>query len=112
MEGFSVKIALLGNGGPEFFWIHPFAHVGERFIGQIGNTPRLVKGLKFGDTVTFNTDDIVDWMFIDAGIMKGNYSARAILKSALRQDRAAISGGSGWIPTFDVSAVKNPFAAA
>src|ERR1041384_4648511 len=39
MERFAVKIALLGDGGPEFFWIHPFAYVGDRFIGQIGNTP-------------------------------------------------------------------------
>src|SRR5690349_4130977 len=39
MERFAVKIALLGDGGPEFYWIHPFAFVGERFIGQIGNTP-------------------------------------------------------------------------
>ena len=53
MKGFAVKIALLGDGGPEFFWIHPFAHVGARFIGQIGNMPRTVEGLKMGDTITF-----------------------------------------------------------
>jgi hypothetical protein len=33
MGRFAVKIALLVGGGPEFFWIHPFAHVGDRFIG-------------------------------------------------------------------------------
>src|SRR6185369_4116050 len=36
MECFAVKIALLGDAGPEFFWIYPFAYVGDRFIGQIG----------------------------------------------------------------------------
>ena len=82
MERFAVKIALLGEGGPEFFWIYPFAHVGDRFIGQIGNTPLRLAGPKKGDTITFGKRDIVDWMYMDAGVTKGNYSARAILKAA------------------------------
>jgi len=89
MERFAVKIALLGDGGPEFFWIYPFAYVGDRFIGQIGNTPLTFVGLKKGDTIAFSKHDIVDWMYMDAGMMKGNYSARAILKAALPRDRAA-----------------------
>jgi len=89
MERFAVKIALLGDGGPEYFWIYPFAHVGERFIGQVNNTTFTLAGLKKGDTVTFGKHDIVDWMYMDAGVMKGNYSARAILRAALPRDRAA-----------------------
>ena len=89
MKGFAVKIALLGDGGPEFFWIHPFAHIGAQFIGQIGNMPRSIEGLKMGDTVAFTRGDIVDWMYMDAGRMRGNYSARAILRSAPPQDRQA-----------------------
>lgn len=89
MERFAVKIALLGEGGPEFFWIYPFAHVGDRFIGQIGNTPLTLAGPKKGDTITFGKRDIVDWTYMDAGVMRGNYSARTILKAALPRDRAA-----------------------
>jgi uncharacterized protein YegJ (DUF2314 family) len=100
MNGFAVKIALLGDGGPEFFWIHPFAHVGARFIGQIGNMPRTVEGLKMGDTITFTRRDIVDWMYMDAGMMRGNYSARAILRTALPQDRQAFKRRFGLDPNF------------
>jgi uncharacterized protein YegJ (DUF2314 family) len=89
MERFAVKIALLGDGGPEFFWIYPFAHVGDRFIGQIGNTSLTLAGPKKGGTITFGKRDIVDWTYTDAGVTKGNYSARAILKTALPRDRAA-----------------------
>src|SRR5512144_3087911 len=56
---------------------------------QIGNTPLTFAGLKKGDTIAFGKRDIVDWMYMDAGTMKGNYSARAILKAALPRDRAA-----------------------
>jgi uncharacterized protein YegJ (DUF2314 family) len=89
LDGFAVKIAVLADNGAEFFWIHPFAHVDERFVGQINNTPRSVENLKMGDTVTFVKNEIVDWMYMDAGTMKGNYSARAILRSALPRDREA-----------------------
>ena len=42
-----------------------------------------------GDTVSFVKNEIVDWMYMDAGRMKGNYSAHAILKSARPKDREA-----------------------
>ena len=89
MTGFAVKIAIPAENGAELFWIHPFAHVEERFIGQINNTPRSVTSLKMGDTVSFIRNEIVDWMYMDAGTMKGNYSARATLKSAPPKDRKA-----------------------
>lgn len=89
MEGFAVKIAMLADNGAEFFRIHPFVHVDERFIGQVNNTPCSAMDLKMGDTVSFVRNEIVDWTYMDAGQMKGNYSARAILKSAPPQDRNA-----------------------
>ena len=48
MERFAVKIALLGDSGPEFFWIHPFARVGDRFVGQISNAPFTLVGPQKG----------------------------------------------------------------
>ena len=86
MERFAVKIALLGDGSPLFFWVYPFAHVGDRFIGQINNTPFTLVGPHKGDTVAFGRRDIVDWAYLDAGVVKGNYSARAFLKTGLPRD--------------------------
>jgi uncharacterized protein YegJ (DUF2314 family) len=77
MDSFSVTIAVPGGNSAEFFWIHPFAHVDERFIGQINNTPCSIVNLKMGNTITFIKNKIVDCMYMDAGTMKGNYSARA-----------------------------------
>jgi hypothetical protein len=50
---------------------------------------RSVVNLKMGDTVSFVKNEIVDWMYMDAGWMRGNYSAHAILKSARPEDREA-----------------------
>ena len=91
MKGFSLKVAVRANGEAEFLWIHPFAQVGEQFIGQIANTWRRKKGVKIGDTVAFAKRDIVDWLYVDAGAVKGNYSARALLRFASMRDRAALN---------------------
>ncbi len=87
MEGFAVKIARAADSGPECFWIHPFAHVGKRFVGQISTTPRRAVKPRIGDTIAFTEPEILDWMYMDGGRMLGNYSARAMLTSALPQDR-------------------------
>ena len=89
MDGFAVKITIASSEGAEFIWIHPFAHVGERFIGQINNTPRWVTGLAIGSTVAFDRTEIVDWMYIEAGVINGNFTARPILRAARPPDREA-----------------------
>jgi len=35
-----------------------------------------------GQTITFDQSEIVDWIYVDDGDMKGNYTACALLKSA------------------------------
>lgn len=89
MGGFAVKITIASSEGAEFIWIHPFAHVGERFIGQIKNTPRSVAGLTIGSTVAFDRTEIVDWMYIEAGVINGNFTARAIVRAARPHNREA-----------------------
>ena len=46
-------------------------------------------GPQKGDTIAFRKHDIIDWAYVDAGVVKGNYSARAMLKIPLPRDRAA-----------------------
>ena len=81
MDGFSVEIAVLGKTGVEF------ADVRHRFVGQMKDAPQSIVNLKMGDTVAFAKDEIIDWMYLDAGCMKGNYSGRAIVRSAQPKDR-------------------------
>jgi len=68
----------------------PRVWVDERFVGQLNNTPPSAVSLKTGDTVSFTKNEIVDCMYMDAGKLKGNYSARAILKSVPPKDRKVL----------------------
>jgi uncharacterized protein YegJ (DUF2314 family) len=81
-DAFSVKVAVREGERAEYFWITPFTDRGEKLSGEINNTPRIVHSVKLGQTITFARSDIVDWMYIENGKMKGNYTACALLKSA------------------------------
>ena|SRR3974390_183557 len=85
-QGFSLKVAVREGDRAEYFWITPFTNNGSQFSGQINNTPRVVHSVKLGQTITFAKSDIVDWMYIENGRMKGNYTACALLKSAPKNE--------------------------
>lgn len=87
MQGFAVKVAVRDGRNTEYFWIHPFERKGDRFTGQLNNTPRSVRNVKAGQTITFSEKEIVDWTYMDGTAMKGNYTACALLASASRQER-------------------------
>jgi uncharacterized protein YegJ (DUF2314 family) len=87
MRGFAVKVAVREGRNAEYFWIHPFERKGERFSGRLNNTPRSVRSVKAGQTITFSEIEIVDWTYMDGSAMKGNYTACALLAAAPRQER-------------------------
>ena len=67
----------------EYFWITPFTNNGSQFAGEINNTPRVVHSVKLGQTAQ---SDIVDRLYIENGMMRGNYTACALLKSAPKNE--------------------------
>jgi uncharacterized protein YegJ (DUF2314 family) len=86
MENFAVKVAIQSGDDSEYFWIVSFTNDNGRFSGEINNEPDMVHTVKIGQTITFGRDEIVDWMYMDGGRMKGNYTACALLKSAPKNE--------------------------
>ena len=82
--GFSLKVAVREGERVEYFWITPFTNNGSQFSGEINNTPRVVHSVKLGQTAQ---SDIVDWLYIENGMMRGNYTACALLKSRRKTKR-------------------------
>lgn len=86
MDYFAVKVAVYDGDQNEYFWIDPFKNDNGRFSGRINNKPELVHTVKMGQLIAFGRDEIVDWMYMDGGEMKGNYTACALLKSAPKNE--------------------------
>jgi len=85
-QSFSLKVAVREGERVEYFWITPFTNNGSQFSGEINNTPRVVHSVKLGQTIAFAQSDIVDWLYIENGMMRGNYTACALLKSAPKNE--------------------------
>jgi uncharacterized protein YegJ (DUF2314 family) len=88
-EGFAVKVAIRDGAHAEYFWIVPFKRKDDAFTGTLDNAPRLVRNVKMGQAFEFSRSEIVDWMYLDNGAMKGNHTACALMKKATQKDRDA-----------------------
>lgn len=90
MSVFSVKVAVPTPQGNEYFWVGRFQFEGPRYSGRIGNTPRWAMWLKEGSTITFAESEIVDWMYLDGGKMKGNFTFCALMKNEPKKEATAM----------------------
>ena len=75
---FEVKKPFAKDGEVEHLWLSEVAFSGNRFHGRVDNHPRKIKGLKFGDRVSVNPDEISDWAFVDNGKLVGGYTIRVL----------------------------------
>jgi len=75
---FEVKKPFAKDGEVEHLWLSDVEFSGNRFHGRVDNHPRKIKGLKFGDRVSVNPDEISDWAFVDNGKLVGGYTIRVL----------------------------------
>lgn len=80
-QNFSIKIAIVDGKNEEFFWVGRFKEISSGdYVGILDNEPRTVKNVTKGQEINFKENDIVDWLYIENGNMKGNFTACALLK--------------------------------
>lgn len=84
---FAVKLAVRDGEMVEYFWISGFVNQGQFYVGLLDNTPRMVKTVKQGQAMTFRRDDIVDWMYVERGAIRGNFTACALLSKESPAER-------------------------
>jgi len=90
-SNFAVKVGVRDKNRDivEYFWITDFVEKDGRFSGQIGNDPDTVDSVKFGDTISFDQEEIVDWLYLDGRRIKGNYTICVMLKRSPREEAQA-----------------------
>ena len=87
---FEVKKPFVQNGVVEHLWLSEVTFKGNRFHGYVDNVPRKITGLKMGDRVSVDPDEISDWAFIQKGRLIGGYTIRVIYYEQSAQGRAAM----------------------
>lgn len=88
-RNFAVKVGIQDGDQMEYFWIAPFKQSGDMIVGNINNTPRTVKTVQNKQQITFHVNDVTDWMYVENGKMRGNYSACVLLKNEPKEQADA-----------------------
>jgi uncharacterized protein YegJ (DUF2314 family) len=86
---FEIKKPFIKDGQVEHIWLSDVRYSGHRFHGRVDNTPHKIKGLKFGDRVSVNPNEISDWAFVDHGKLVGGYTVRVVAKNLTPEERRA-----------------------
>ena len=90
---FCVKYPLAANDNSgvniEHLWLTNIRFKNGRYSGSLANTPLHINGRKKGDIVTFNPDDIIDWMYIRGGKIIGGDSIKYLLEQTPDQQLSA-----------------------
>jgi uncharacterized protein YegJ (DUF2314 family) len=85
-KDFEVKKPFVQKGRVEHMWLAEVTFSGNRFHGRVDNHPHFIKGLKYGDRVSVNPDEISDWAYLDDGRLVGGYTIKALYEG-LSPDR-------------------------
>src|ERR1700731_1481505 len=93
-QDFEVKKPFVQGNQVEHIWLSDVRFVGNRFQGRVDNQPRKIQGVKLGQLVSVNPNEISDWLYVDNGKLVGGYTDRVHyneLSSEQKQefDRAA-----------------------
>ncbi|MBE1506599.1 YegJ family protein [Rhizobium viscosum] len=90
-ENYNIKLGFADKGkdvaittdqmaqGVEFMWVYQIEASGDHFTALLGDTPEYVHNIKPGDRVEFEKSDIFDWLYVENGKVKGNYTVCPLL---------------------------------
>jgi uncharacterized protein YegJ (DUF2314 family) len=77
-RGFAIKKAFTDGKKTEFIWLNEVTLVGTDFRATVNNVPAWLATPKLGDLVTVPKKDVVDWMYVDDGVLVGGFTIRVL----------------------------------
>ncbi len=86
-RNFGVKKLFVKDGKAEHIWLTDVQFTGNRFVGYVDNHPRNIPGLKVGDKVSVNPNEITDWLYVHDGKMVGGYTVRVLMTELSPADK-------------------------
>lgn len=87
---FEVKKPFRQGDAVEHIWLSNVTFSGNRFHGYVDNRPRKITGLKMGDRVSVDPNEISDWAYVENGRLVGGYTIRLLYMELSPERRAAL----------------------
>lgn len=92
---FLVKYDVIPESGVEFVWAEIISHRGGQTVARLVNEPA-DRRFKFGQQVTLNDDQVIDWSYRHAGVTVGSHTTRVLLSRMPEAEAAPIRKYLGW----------------
>lgn len=95
-NAFGVKVLIEEDGAIEHMWLTHLKYADDKFTGVIGNPPQRVKNVKIGQMMTVHKYAIIDWAYIDGGVMQGNFTVKALFPHMNPIEVKRVKDALGW----------------
>lgn len=95
-EAFHFKVRLRDENGEEYIWLSEMQVTDTHLKGIITNVPLVVKNVQVGDAYSCLKSEIIDWMYVAKGKMRGNFTLRATLPDMDETKARRIREKVGW----------------
>lgn len=92
---FALKIALPTEDGNEHIWVGDISERNGQLFGRLANEP-VSDQFEFGQTIRFDRDQITDWAYEKAGVLRGNFSFAVIVSELPDKTQSQALGDLGW----------------
>ena len=94
-ERFSVKVAVPHAGGHEHLWLGDLVLGRDSLRGTVQNASVYVPGLTMGRRLAAPRVAVTDWMFVEAGVLRGAYTTRVLLRRMPADERRRLLAAMG-----------------
>jgi uncharacterized protein YegJ (DUF2314 family) len=96
-ERFSLKVALRSGTGVEYIWLEHLQLADDGAIsGVLLNQPSYSTEHRPGDRIAVNTNDVVDWSYIEDGYLVGGYTLRVMFERYPQERRETLQRQLGY----------------
>ncbi len=91
-----IKVLITESNLIEHLWLTDIKYADNQFTGVVGNPPRTVRRLKHGKMLMIPREEVLDWAYIQNGVMQGNYTLRALLPHMNPKEAKHVKKQLGW----------------
>lgn len=92
-SGFHLKVRFGTEDSGEHVWIKDVDSSMGELRGTIANEPKMA-GIEFGQRITFDKEQVTDWMYVDNGYLVGGYTVKAVRAGMSAPERAQFDAGA------------------
>jgi uncharacterized protein YegJ (DUF2314 family) len=82
--------------GLEHIWLSDIEISNDKYCGTVANDPFYVSGIKLGDEVIFDINEISDWQYIEDGYLIGGESILYFYNRMSEQEKADFESEAGF----------------